>query len=685
MNMRFKNSGTVGRLKNRFSAIILIFIALFAVVAGKLIFIQVSEGSSASQTTYSRSVSSSVIEAKRGDIVDANNVLLASSTVVYALQLSPKDMLTEGHNYLEITAMLIEKCFGISADEVKQLVNENKDSQYLPLLDDLTYSQSRDFIEMLDADSKTIRDFLGLSEDYPLSDVEVGGAVLIKSYTRNYPYGTLASSVLGFILNDSGAYGLEKQYDDVLSGTDGKKYEYVDSDNIVESVYIDAQDGATLQLTIDYNIQSIVEKYMAQMLEETGAKTIAVTIQDPNTGAFLAMADTDTFDANNPNDLTAFYSEEELNEMSDSQVLEARTGRWNNYCVSETFEPGSTFKAFTVAGALESGVITKDDWFYCDGSVSVLDYTIHCANISGHGDISLTSALAESCNMALMDIATAEGVDTFVKYQGQFGFGEYTGIDLPNEVSCSNLLFTRENMTDLDLKTNSFGQNFNVTMVQMSSAFCSLVNGGTYYKPYVVKGIYNSDNELIKSVDKEVVSKPISKDTADYIKEALRHVVTEGTGTDAAVPGYITAGKTGTAEKGARDNDQWIASFIGFAPYENPEVVCYVVIDEPEAGGDGSSVYACQLYSQIMSEVLPYLNATTASEDYDPTGVGSPEEETTSETSENEYYADEYSDDTEDQDTEYVDDTAYYEDENYEDSYYEEDYYYEDYYYEEQY
>lgn len=680
--MKFKSSGTVGRLKNRFFIIVICFIAIFAAVAGKLIFIQVSEGNSASQTTYSRSVSSSIIEAKRGDIVDANNVLLASSTVVYALQLSPKDMLTEGHNYLEITAQLIEKCFGFSAEEVKRLVNENKDSQYLPLLDNLTYSQSRDFIEMLDADSKTIKEFLGLPEDYKLA-VEVGGAVLIKSYTRNYPYGTLASSVLGFMLNDSGAYGLEKQYNAVLSGTDGKKYEYVDSDNIVESVYIDAQDGASLQLTIDYNIQSIVEKYMTQMLEETGAKTIAVTIQDPNTGAFLAMADTDTFDANNPNDLTAFYSDEELAEMTDSQVLEARTGRWNNYCVSETFEPGSTFKAFTVAGALESGAITKDDWYYCDGSVSVLDYTIHCANIAGHGDISLTGALAESCNMALMDIATAEGVDTFVKYQGQFGFGEYTGIDLPNEVSCSNLMFTRENMTDLDLKTNSFGQNFNVTMVQMSSAFCSLVNGGTYYKPYVVKGIYNSDNELIKSIDKEIVSKPVSKDTADYIKEALRHVVTEGTGTDAAVPGYITAGKTGTAEKGIRDNDQWIASFIGFAPYDNPVAVCYVVIDEPEAGGDGSSVYACQLYSQIMSEVLPYLNATTASEDYDPTGVGSPEPETTSEESEAAQNADEDYNDADTLAGDYNDAEEYYE-EDYDDSYYYDDYY-EDYYYEEQY
>ena len=624
--MKPETTNLVKRLKKRFSVIITVFVVILAVVMGRLLLIQLFDSNTYARVTQRRSRSSSVITARRGDILDRNHVLLASSTMEYSLILDPAEILADKHNYLEITSLLLKKCFGIEPSLVAEKADANPASRYCVLKRNLTYSQVKEFMELYNAEETVIRQFLELPDSYGKT-VETGGIWLEEEYRRNYPYGTLACSVIGFTEDGTGLYGIEKYYDSELSGTDGRKYSYLNSENVLETVYREAQNGNTLQTTLDYNIQAIVKKHMMEILEESGAKTVAVTVQDPNTGEFLAMEDTGLFDPNAPRDLSARYSEYEISLLHESDELTSQTltENWKNFCVAESYEPGSTFKAFTIAGALEAGCIQENQIFNCDGSVPIRDYTIHCVNIDGHGDISLTDALAQSCNLALMDIAEAEGVDTFCKYQSQFGFGSYTDIDLPNEMSCESLLFTRENMTDINLATNSFGQRFNVTMVQMSSAFCSLINGGTYYRPYVVKGIYNANGELLRSCTKTVVSRPVSAETSEFIKQALRHVVTDGTGTTARVPGYLTAGKTGTAEKGT-DGDLWIASFIGFAPYENPEVVCYVVIDEPAAGGDGSSEYACELFSRIMADVLTYLNAVPASAEHDPAGVGSPVE-----------------------------------------------------------
>lgn len=617
------------KLKKRLSYEVILIFLFMAAVAVSLIVIQISHGRSYAQTTINRSRSVTSINARRGDILDRNNVLLATSTLEYKLILDPVIIMTEGSNYLDITSKILERCFDIPLDEIQKDIEENPQSRYVVMRDKLTYNDVKDFAALKEGERKDVIEFLGLPEDYKES-VAVEGAWLEESYRRNYTYNTFACSVLGFVNNDRvGECGIEKYYNDELTGIDGRKYTFLGNDNLVENTYREAQDGNTVQLTIDYNIQSIVEKHVMEMLEESGAKSVAVTIQDPDNGEFLAMADSGIFDANNPRDLSVRYSEEEIEEIRSDDVRsnQVLNENWANFCVSSTFEPGSTFKAFTVAAGLEEGLIEEDSYFYCDGSVPLRDYIIHCADIDGHGDISLTDAMAQSCNMAMMDIAEAEGVDIFSKYQAQFGFGPLTDIDLPNETNTLDLMRTRENMTDIDLATYSFGQGFNVTMVQMSSAFSALINGGTYYKPYVSKGIYNSNGELVNSVSSTVVSKPISLETCSFVKKAMRHVVTDGTGTDAAVPGYITAGKTGTAQKGHRDDDLWVASFIGFAPYEHPELVCYVVIDEPASGGDGSSVFACQLFSRIMAEVLPYINAVPASKDWDPTGQGSPTEE----------------------------------------------------------
>ena len=632
-----KTSDLAERLKKRLSLEIILIFCFMAAVAVSLIVIQIIHGRTYAQTTINRSRSVTSINARRGDILDRNNVLLATSTLEYKLILDPVIIMTEGSNYLDITSQILQRCFDIPLDEIQDDIQANPQSRYVVMRDKLTYNDVKDFAALKEGEPKDVIEFLGLPEDYK-GDVDVEGAWLEESYRRNYTYDTFACSVLGFVNNDRvGECGIEKYYNSELTGIDGRKYTFLGNDNLVENTYREAEDGDTIQLTIDYNIQSIVEKYVMEMLEESGAKSVAVTIQDPDNGEFLAMADSGIFDPNNPRDLTVRYSDEEIKEIKadDARSNQVLNENWANFCVSSTFEPGSTFKAFTVAAGLEEGLIEEDSYFYCDGSVPLRDYIIHCADIDGHGDISLTDAMAQSCNMAMMDIAKKEGVDIFTKYQGQFGFGPLTDIDLPNETNTLNLMRTRENMTDIDLATYSFGQGFNVTMVQMSSAFSALINGGTYYKPYVAKGIYNAGGELVSSVSSTVVSRPISLETCSFVKKAMRHVVTDGTGTDAAVPGYITAGKTGTAQKGHRDDDLWVASFIGFAPYEHPELVCYVVIDEPASGGDGSSVFACELFSRIMSEVLPYINAVPAEKDWDPTGQGSPKEPDEEDTEEN--------------------------------------------------
>ncbi len=291
---------------------------------------------------------------------------------------------------------------------------------------------------------------------------------------------------------------------------------------------------------------------------------------------------------------------------------------WTNFCVTSNYEPGSTFKPFTYAAGLEEGIISPDDTYTCYGSLEILEEEVSCHITSGHGTLTAKEAIAQSCNVALMYMSEEIGASTFSEYQSNFGFGKYTDIDLPNEASCSGLLYD-ETMSELDLATNSFGQNFNLTMIQLSTAFCSLINGGYLYQPYVCQGIYSDTGELIQSTSATLVARTISEETSETVKEALRTVVTEGTGTAAAIDGYVISGKTGTAEKSGRDGESYVVSFIGFAPYENPEVVCYVVIDEPESG-DTSGVSA-GLFNSIMTEVLAVLNVTPASEDYDPEGV----------------------------------------------------------------
>ncbi|MCQ2512154.1 MAG: penicillin-binding protein 2 [Lachnospiraceae bacterium] len=581
-------------MAKRFNAAIIVFLILFAVLIGRLIWIVVLNGEKYSKAAQAQSeTATTTLSAKRGDIIDRNHVQLVTSPTVYTTMPDPKVILSKEDKFLEPTVALINKHFEIPTEELRGKIADNPNSSYIVLKKGLTFSEIEEFLNEKEADRN------------------VRGVWMENSFHRNYTYNTLASSVLGFTQDGVGIYGIESQYDDELTGNDGMEYTYLDSENNLQTVRKDPEDGYTVRLTMDYNIQAIVEKWIAASWQETEAKNIGCIIQNPNTGEILAMADSGNFDPNNPRDLTYCYTQEQIDAMSDQEVTDALSQIWRNFCVTQSFEPGSTFKPFTVAIGIEENRIKPTDTFDCYGCETFFPDTpwekdIWCHNRDGCGTLDVKGAIANSCNISLAQISQRIGSEFFCKYQQKFGFGQYTDIDLPNEMSCQGLLYNVNNMTVLDLSTNSFGQNFNATMIQMSTAFCSLINGGNLYRPYIVKDIFNSKNELVRSNDRVLVSQTISQSTSNFVKECLRAVITDGTGGAAAVEGYKIAGKTGTAQKYDKEGDYYVISFEGFAPYDNPEVVCYVAIDEPITGE--ASRFSSELFSNIMTEVLSYMN-----------------------------------------------------------------------------
>ena len=345
-----------------------------------------------------------------------------------------------------------------------------------------------------------------------------------------------------------------------------------------------------------------------------GSKITACIIMDPNNGEILAMASSRDFDLNNPRDLSKYYNNFEITNMSEEAKTDALNNIWLNFAISSTYEPGSPSKIFTVATAMEEGIIDGHESYYCDGYQVVGQRKIHCANKNGHGTLTVEEAIIQSCNDAMMQIVFATGKDKFSKFQQLFGFGKKTGIDLPGEADTSKLIHTSETMRADDLATNSFGQNYNCTMIEMVSAFASVINGGMYYKPHVVKEVRTLQGEVIDTIEPLLVRETVSPSTTEFLNNAMFKTVEKGTGFPAKVEGYDVGGKTGTSEKYPRGSGKYILSFIGFAPIEHPEVLCYVVVDEPNTEDQAHSYFASRLFKSIMTDVLPYMNVYTSDE-----------------------------------------------------------------------
>lgn len=602
---RRKFSKTMQRkLVMLFAAIVLAFVFL----VGRITYINAASGDKYTKLVLDQQqYGSRTIPFKRGDIVDRNGTKIATSERIYNVILDMKVMLSK-EEYIEPTIQALEDCFGIAEEDVRTLMDKNPTGRYNILKKGVDYATAQKF-NKIESDS----------EKYP----NVKGIWLEEDYVRKYPYNTLASDVIGFTVDGNvGSNGIEASYNSILNGTDGREYGYQDESTSFEQTVKEPENGQTVMSTIDLQVQSIVEKHILEFNEEhknqaregEGSLDTAVIVMNPQNGEILAEASYPNYDLNNPRDLTKYYTEEQIEAMSDEEKLDTLNSLWNNFCVSDTYEPGSTFKPFVISAGLETGVLTGEESYTCGGVLHVGDHDIHCSNRDGHGTQTLKRALENSCNVALMQIGESMGAEEFTRYQELFGFGEMTGIDLPGEASTEGLLYEAENMDAASLATNAFGQNFNVTMTQLVASFCSLVNGGNYYEPHVVKQIQDENGNVTETKDPVLVRKTISKETSDIIKDYMYGVVEEGTGKSAAVEGYAIGGKTGTAEKLPRRNGKYLVSFIGYAPQENPQVVVYVVVNEPNAQGQANSGFATELASKIMGEIFPYLGIEKTAE-----------------------------------------------------------------------
>lgn len=600
-----KSSKTVSRSMREKLAItgLVILLALFA-LAFKLWKIQDEYSDEYNQKILSQqNYDSHEIPFRRGDILDRNGSYLATSTKVFNLIIDPSQINSNQQNYLDATINLLNEVFGYDKDELKKLITEEKrDSAYVRYAKQISYEKMSEFAEREEQRNKEYKDN---GESF-----RVYGVWFEDSYRRYYPNGSLACNVIGFALSDGeqGSGGIEQYYNDELVGVSGREYGYLNDDSNLERVVKGAEDGGTVISTIDANIQSIVEKYIDEFQQELGSKTTACIVMDPNNGEILAMASNRKYDLNNPRDISEYYSDEELATASDAELSDIWNSIWRNYCVSDTYEPGSTSKIFTVSAALEEAAITGNETYLCDGFEEVSGWKIKCNNIYGHGVLNVKESLMESCNDAMMQIVAELGRDKFTKFLNVFGFGQKTGIDLPGEADTSQLVHSAATMVASDLATNAFGQNYNCTMVQMAAAYASVINGGYYFEPHVVKKILNANGSVEKEITPTLVKQTVSKRTSEFIKDALFATVEEGTGAAAGIAGYEIGGKTGTAEKYPRGEGNYLVSFAGFAPIDNPQLLCYVIVDEPNTEDQAHSTFASSIFRNIMREALPYVN-----------------------------------------------------------------------------
>ncbi|MBQ7679532.1 MAG: penicillin-binding protein 2 [Butyrivibrio sp.] len=630
--------GTRGNVAQRFTnrmsrKLLLLFALITAAFAGlmvRLVLINRNNGEEYERQVLSQQrYDSTTLPYRRGEIQDAGGTVLAYSEKVYNVILDAKGLLYS-EDYLEPTLEALRKCFNFDTAQIRRYISDNPTSQYYTLAKQLTWDEISDFRDIQTVGSNTY-------------DPNVKGIWFEENYIRRYPNGSMACDVIGFTTSDNnGLYGLEEYYNDVLSGTTGREYGYLDEDSNLERTTIPATDGNNLVTTIDGNLQSIVEKYLAKFNEDNknaarfgnGANNVGCIIMDVHNGDVLAMASYPKFDLNdprNPENLIGmasvdekgnrrkgdsifesgiYITEDMLNEMTSEELYQNYNALWRNFCISDTYEPGSVAKPFTVATGLENGCITGNEVYQCNGYLEVGGWDIKCHNVYGDGPVSVGRGIEISCNVAMMKIGQAIGNDIFAKFQSIFGFGLKTNVDLAGESRTEGLTYTAEQMGPTELATGTFGQGFNVDMIEMISAFCSLINGGYFYEPHVVKRITNSSGATVRNIEPRVLRQTISSSTSEKIVEYCNRVVAgeEGTGKKARPAGYMIGGKTGTAQTIPRGNRQYVVSFMGYAPAKDPQIAIYVVIDRLNNYQQDQAAYACRIARNILTEALPYLN-----------------------------------------------------------------------------
>lgn len=602
-------------MRRKLAGIFLLTAAALVVLLIRITYINATSGDQYTRQVLSNSQSqyvSQAIACKRGNIIDSTGTVLATSTKKYNVILDCK-IVNSDEDYTEPTVNALVDVLDLDEGTMRTLLadEKTKNSQYQVVKKDISIEEKKRFDEYVNG-----------TKDKPLTDAQVKeraniqGIWFEEEYVRSYPMKSLACDVIGFTYDrDQADWGVEGYYNPTLNGVDGRKYAYYGSGSTIEQTIVNAVDGQTVQLTIDANIQNIVEKYI-QKFEDVykkgpfgdneAAKNVGVIVMNPNDGAVYAMASSKPYDLNSPRDLSSYYTQKELSSMTTKAKTTAMEALWRNYCISDTYEPGSTFKPVTMASAIESGAVEENAKFVCDGYEVVSGTRIKCSNTDGHGEETLSDVIANSCNDGMMQIGALMGIDNFCSYQQLFGFGSRTGIDLSGEAA--GIIGASDTMGSVDLATASFGQGFTCTMVQEAAAIGSVINGGIYYRPRIASRILNSDGTTAKTLDKVVMKQTISQEVSDLLRSYMKASVDEGTSVFAKVDGYSMGGKTGTAQKIPRGNGKYLVSFIGFAPYVDPQVEIYVVVDEPNVTDQADSRYPQWIARDALREILPYLN-----------------------------------------------------------------------------
>lgn len=597
----------LGKMRKRCLVIFAIVGVAFFLLGIRLAYWQFVKGAELKEKAIAQQTRTSTVTANRGTIYDRNGKVLAKSASVDTVVCNPKQVQKDEAE--RIVAEKLSEILAMEEEDILELVT--KDKGYQVIKKRITAEESKQISELKDS-----------SVDKEMAELFSG--VYFEADSKRYYSYSVASQVIGFTgYDNNGLYGVEKTFDDVLTGQNGGIFSLGSAAGTgIELEYEDmefAEEGADIVMTIDETMQHLLEKYLETAVVESELKEGAAgIIMNPKTAEVLAMASKPDFDLNNPysidnflkyaidideSDVLSSYDSDDEDEKNEA-IAAIRNKMWRNKAVSDTYEPGSTFKIITAAIALEENVVSLDSPFYCSGYKKVADRTIRCHKREGHGAETFVTGVENSCNPVFMELGLRIGSTKFAEYFKAFGFTEKTGIELVGE---SGSIYYKDKMSETDLATSSFGQGFSITPIQLVTAVSAVVNGGDLMKPHIVKEIRN-ESGILKSYQPEVVNKVISKETSDMMKSILEGVVSSptGSGKNAYIAGYRIGGKTGTSEKG-RNNDKRIASFIGFAPADDPEIVVLIMMDEPQVAVRYGGTIAAPVVGALIEEILEYL------------------------------------------------------------------------------
>ncbi len=667
MVKKSRNERFTSKMRKKLALILGIYMVCFVILLARLIIINRDNSEEYKKQVLSQQEYDSVVlPAKRGEIVDCNGTKIAVSQKVYNIVIDSKTLNSKEGQFLEPTLTLLYSTdaeFTYTKEELREYIAANPTSQYRVIAKKQVYDAVNPIMEALN-NTKENPNIKGVwledtyQRTYPYGSLACDLIGFVQGDNKG-AYGL--EEYYDGILN--GVDGREYGY---LNDDENLERTIKSAENgrtLVTSIDVN------IQSIVEKHILAFNKEHENEYREGNGSRNTGVVIMNPNTGEILAMASYPVYDLNNPWDTTGLDvtveegsyiegNEEESEDITDIEVsgeqqgnesssevdinvdseisaesvsenvttdgkknhkktyaeayedakLEALNALWKNFCITTTYEPGSTYKPFTMAVGLEEGILTGNESYNCTGVKEVGDYQIHCSNRLGHGMLTFSGALEQSCNVAFMDIGATIGKAIFMKYNKVFNMGLKTNVDLTGEALTNSLVFDVDSMTPTDLAISSFGQGFNVTMIQMVSGFCSLINGGYYYQPHVVTKIVNDQGATVETIEPRVLKQTISAETSEKIVELCNNVVSEGTGHSARPAGYRIGGKTGTAEKYPRKTGNYVVSFMGFAPADNPQIVIYTVIDEPNVESQASARYATVLTRDILTEVLPYMH-----------------------------------------------------------------------------